>query len=64
MAAEGRNGYRGLRLAIDEMIWRKMDRNDGLLIDAKDLTDRPGRPGKTAQQKPRKKVIGFGACEP
>ena len=64
VAAEGGNGYRGLRLAIDEMIWRKMDRNDGLLIDAKDLTDRPGSPGKTAQQKPRKKVIGFGACEP
>ena len=64
VTAEGGNGYRGLHLAIDEMIWRKMDRNDGLLIDAKDLAVSPSRPAKASQQKARKKVIGFGACEP
>ena len=61
--AEGGSGYRGLHLAIDEVIWQKMNRNDGLLIDAKDLTGDPREAGKWAGQKERKRMIGFGACE-
>ncbi len=64
VSAEGENGYRGLRLAIDEVIWKKMDRGDGLLIEAADLA--AGRTGTRGQGHPkdRRRTIGFGACEP
>jgi len=64
VAEEGSGGYRGLRLAMDEIVWQKMARNDGQLIDAKDLTAGRQRTGKTAGSRERKRVIGFGAYEP
>ncbi len=61
--AEGENGYRGLRLAIDEVIWRKMYRSDGILIEAADFDFCLHRTEAQKQQKDRKRMIGFGARE-
>ncbi len=59
----GDTGYRGLRLAVDEVIWRKMARNDGLLIEGADLELCLQQGGKEKAGS-RKRIIGFGACEP
>ena len=64
VAEEGGSGYRGLRLAMDEILWQKMDRNDGMLSDAKDLESGRHRTGKAGAKKEQKRMIGFGAHEP
>ena len=64
VAEKGGEGYRGLRLAMDEILWQKMDRNDGLLIDAKDLAAGRRRTREDGARKDQKRVIGFGAHDP
>ncbi len=60
----GKGGYRSLRMAVHDIIWKKLNENSGIQIRADDLDlYRESRKARQDSARSRKRTIGFGSPE-